>query len=122
MIDLSHSRRGYNYRCMWWKRDQSGAMDNEELVIKTAPAGVFYAKISNGKSSDKQDLAGVFRSNVEGVTIETNDVVDIEADDVVLFDGERWVATRVSDEREQKAAEYGRRAGGKTSISLAKGS
>ena len=121
MIDLNRSRRGYNYKCFYWKRDANGVMDNEELVHKTTPAGVFYAKIVSSKSNDKQDIAGVFRVGIEGITIETNDIVALEKDDLIQFDGKIWIAGRISDDPVQKNAEFGHRTSKKTVIELNKG-
>lgn len=121
MIDLNRSRRGYNYKCFYWKRDVNGVMDNEELIHNEKPTGVFYAKIASSKSNDKQDIAGVFRVGVEGITIETNDIVDLERDDLVQFDGKVWSVGRVNDDPVQKNAEFGKTASKKTTIELNKG-
>lgn len=121
MIDLNRSRRGYNYKCFYWKRDASGLMDNEELVHKNKPTGVFYAKIVSSKSNDKQDIAGVFRVGIEGITIETNDIVDLNKDDLVNFDGKTWIVGRVNDDPVQKNAEFGHNTSKKTAIELNKG-
>jgi hypothetical protein len=121
MIDLNRSRRGYNYKCFYWKRDVNGAMDNEELVHKTNPTGVFYAKIVSSKSNDKQDIAGVFRVGIEGITIETNDIVNLDKDDLIQFDGKIWLVGRVNDDPVQKNAEFGHKVSNKTTIELNKG-
>lgn len=121
MIDLNRSRRGYNYKCFYWKRDISGVMDNEELVHKTKPTGIFYAKIVSSKSNDKQDIAGVFRVGIEGISIETNDIVNLDKDDLIQFDGKIWIVGRVNDDPVQKNAEFGHHTSKKTVIELNKG-
>lgn len=121
MIDLNRSRRGYNYRCFYWKRDVSGVMDNEELIHKTRPTGVFYAKIASSKANDTQDVAGVFRVGSEGITVETQDIVDLDKDDLVQFDGDIWLAGRVNSDPIQKNAEFGHKVSNKTTIELNKG-
>lgn len=121
MIDLYRSRRGYNYKCFYWKRDESGVYDNEELIHKTRPTGVFYAKIVSSKGNDTQDVAGVFRVGTEGITIETLDIVNLDKDDLVQFDGNIWLAGRVNSDPLQKNAEFSHKVSNKTTIELNKG-
>lgn len=121
MIDLYRSRRGYNYKCFYWKRDTSGVYDNEELIHKTRPTGVFYAKIVSSKANDTQDVAGVFRVGTEGITIETLDIVNLDKDDLIQFDGNIWIVGRVNNEPLQKNAEFGHKTSNKTTIELNKG-
>ena len=121
MVDLRRSRRGYNYKCFYWKRDISQTMDNEELVHNSRPTGVFYAKIVSSKSNDKQDIAGVFRVGIEGISIETQDIVDIDKDDLVQFDGSIWIVGRVNSDPVQKNAMFGHHSSKITVIELDKG-
>lgn len=121
MIDLNRSRRGYNYKCFYWKRDVSGVYDNEELIHKTRPTGVFYAKIVSSKSNDTQDIAGVFRVGTEGITIETQDIVNLDKDDLIQFSGDMWIVGRVNSDPIQKNAEFGHNVSNKTTIELNKG-
>lgn len=121
MIDLNRSRRGYNYKCFYWKRDVSGVYDNEELIHKTRPTGVFYAKIVSSKANDTQDIAGVFRVGTEGITIETQDIVNLDKDDLIQFSGDMWIVGRVNSDPIQKNAEFGHNVSNKTTIELNKG-
>ena len=121
MIDLNRSRRGYNYRCLYWKRDETGVMDNETLIHKKTPDGVFYAKIVSSKANDTQDVAGVFRVGYEGITIETQDIVHLDKDDIILFDNKKWLVGRVNNDPIQKNAEYSHKTSNKTTIELNKG-
>ena len=121
MVDIYRKRTGYPYKCLYWKRDTSGAMDNEELVHKKVPTGVFYAKISTSKAKDTQDVAGIFRAGTEGLTIETNDIVFLDKDDLVQFNEDIWIVGRVNNEALQKNAEFGRFSSNKTFIELDKG-
>lgn len=121
MVDIYRSRRGYNYQCFYWKRNEEGVMDNEELVHNKRPDGVFHAKISSSKANDTQDVVGVFRVGTEGLTLETQDFVDLDKDDLVQFDNAIWIVGRVNSEAIQKNAEFGRRTSNKTIIELDKG-
>lgn len=121
MVDIYRSRRGYNYKCFYWKRNENIPMDNEELTHNSQPSGVFYAKIISSKANDVQDVAGVFRVGTEGLTIETQDLVNLDKDDLVQFDEKIWIVGRVNSEQIQRNAEFGRRVSNKTIIELDKG-
>lgn len=121
MVDIYRSRRGYNYHCLYWKRDVSEPMDNEDLIYAKKPSGAFYAKIISSKANDVQDIVGVFRVGTEGITIETQDIVYLDKDDLVQFDGKIWIVGRVNSDQIQKNAEFGRAVSNKTIIELDKG-
>lgn len=121
MVDIYRSRKSYPYRCLYWKRDVNGIMDNETLTHNKRPDGVFYAKIASSKSNDTKDIANVFRVGFEGITIETQDLVELDKDDIVSFDEKIWLVGRCNNDPIQKNAEYGRRTSSKTTIELNKG-
>ena len=121
MVDIYRSRRGKFYKCFYWKRDESGVMDNETLVHKTKPSGLFYAKISSSKFNDTQDVAGVFRFGTEGINIETDDIVNIDKDDLVQFKGNIWLVGRVNNDPIQKNSEFSSHESSHTFIELNKG-
>lgn len=121
MVDIYRSRRGYNFRCIYWKRNVDEPMDNEDLVHNKRPDGIFYAKIISSKANDTQDIVGVFRVGIEGLTIETQDSVNLDKDDLVQFDEKIWIVGRVNTEQVQKNAEFGRSVSNKTIIELDKG-
>lgn len=121
MVDIYRSRRGKFYKCSYWKRDTNGVMDNEELIHKQSPAGIFYANISSSKYQDMQDIAGVFRVGSERITIETEDFVKVDADDLVSFKGAMWKVIRSNTDPLQKNSEFSSRESAKTYIELIKG-
>jgi hypothetical protein len=95
--------------------------DNEKLVHEKTPSGMFYARIVNNKSTDTQDVAGVFRVGTQNITIETCDSVSINKDDIVQFDNEIWIVGRVTSYAIQKNAEYSSRYSKQTTIELNRG-
>ena len=121
MVDIYRSRKGYNFRCLYWNRNENGIMDNEELIHSTNPNGIFYAKIISSKAQDKQDIVGVFRVGSESIMIETQDVISINKDDLIQFDNAIWMVGRVNTEPIQKNAEFSRITSVKTTIELYKG-
>ena len=83
MVDIYRSRRTKNYRCLYWKRKI--ILNQEELEHRKNVSGVFYATITTSKSKDIQDIANVFRVGVEEIVLQTEDIVNLEPDDKVLF-------------------------------------
>ena len=120
VVDLNRSRRDKPYRCLYWNRDLSGVMDNQELIHKKNPSGVFYCKISSSKFNDTQELAGM-RYGVESITIETEDYIRINKDDLVMFKGDIWLAGRINTDPIQKNAQFSAQESNKTIIELIKG-
>lgn len=120
MIDIYRPRRGHNYKCLYWKKD-TNQVNNEVLVHNSQPTGLFYAKIYSSKATEKQNFAMAFRISTQGLTIETEDIIALEEDDIVKFDGEIWLVGKVMTEPVQKNAEFGRRTSVKTLIELKKG-
>ena len=96
-------------------------MDNEELVHNKKPDGLFYAKIISSKANDTNDIAGVFRVGTEGLTVETQDFINLDKDDIVQFDENIWLVGKVNTEQIQKNAEFGRKVSNRTTIELNKG-
>ena len=120
MVDLYRSRRGKFYRCQYWSRKTSGVMDNEELIHSTTPSGVFYAKISSSKFNDTRELAGL-QYGTESISIETEDIVEINKNDLIQFKGDIWLVGRVNTDPLQKNSEFSSRESNKTYIELFKG-
>ena len=79
------------------------------------------APLVSSKAKDTQDVAGVFRVGTEGITIETPDIIDLDKDDLVQFDGSVWIVGRVNNDQVQKNAEFGHRTSNITVIELDKG-
>ena len=121
MVDLYRTRRGNFYRCVYWERNVAGALDNEQLIHNVKPTGVFYAKISSSKSKDMTDIAGVFRVGTEGINIETEDIVNLNKDDLVLFKNNVWIVGRVNSDPIQRNSQFSCRESNKTYIELNKG-
>lgn len=121
MRDIYRSARTHPYKCVYWKRYINGVMDNEELVIKRQPSGMFYAKISSSHFNDTIDVAGAVRYGVESVTIETNDIVKLDKDDLVQYRRKIWHVDGVNDDPIQKNAFYSGTESKTTYIKLTKG-
>ena len=121
MIDLSRGRREYNYRCTYWKRKTNGVYDNEELIMKNNPNGIFWAKVVSERTNSSLDIGGVFHDCNDSITIETECVVKVEKDDIVKFNGFKWLVENVKVMPIQKNAEFGKRTSNITTIVLQRG-
>lgn len=105
MIDMFRSRRTYNERCRWWSRNEqendttiTNGFDNvivgnsEELIMKKAPSGYFYAKEVSSESHSDLIVAGMYRVDKIIVTIATpDDLTGIKQNDYVEYQGKMWV-------------------------------
>lgn len=120
-INLYRSRRGKFFKCRYWKRNTVGFQDNEELYYMKAPDGIFYAKISSSRGNAKQEVANVFQFGYDELTIQTEDIVKIDANDIIEFDNCIWIAERVNDEIVQKNAQFSCKTSRITTIVLRKG-
>lgn len=121
MVDIYRKRVGYNYRCLYWKRDRTHDLDNEEIVHFHTPSGVFYAKKVSSNTRNAQDVAGVFRVDYNRIIIETNDKVFIEKDDLIKIDNVIWIVDKATTEDLQKNNEFGVNSSKKTIIDLQRG-
>lgn len=120
-IDLYRSRRNNFFKCNYWKRNVIGIQDNEELIHNITPSGIFYAKIVDSKMDTAQDIANVFRSGYEEMSIQTEDIVDIQHDDIVLFRGQLWFAERVNENVIEKNTQFSTKPSKQTTILIRKG-
>lgn len=104
-IDIYHSRRTYFRVCKYWLPDDK--LNRDEIVLKNAPAGIFYAKESNSISSDFNALGNVFAINKDTVVLETgDDVKDIKKNSIVLYLGKSWTVDNVQRSIHTKETQF----------------
>lgn len=107
-FDLFQSRRNCNIRCKWWSRDESEDYDEDELIYKRVPSGMFYAKEVNAEVQDDNVLANMFMLDKTSITIMSGDdltslyntKLDIKNKVIVEYQGEIW---RVENVQKRKA-------------------
>ena len=121
MVDIYNSRRTNHFKCKYWKRNTVHYQDNEELIYRINPEGIFYARIISSKSDSDQDVANVFKVGYEELTLETSDNVNIEHEDIVLFDNALWFVERANSDKKQKNAQYMRNTSKKTTMLIRRG-
>lgn len=105
-IDVRRQRRDTPFKCCYWKRDVNGTGDSDTLTNNKKCDGYFYAKMVEDKSKDEQDIANVWNTHYQSVTLLTHDVVNLEANDLVRFGGKLWIVERVSEKIIQKQAYF----------------
>lgn len=120
-VDITRGRRGYNYKCTYWKRKLNGVYDNEELIMRNNPSGTFYAKIVSERTNSSMDIGGVFHDYNDSISIETECKVNIQKDDIVKFNGTKWLVELVRVMPIQKNAEFSRNTSNRTTIVLQRG-
>lgn len=106
-IDIYHSRRINYNRCIYWVRDEDGIGDEDELIYKKKPAGIFYATESNAETNSANMLAGVFMTEQYDVLLESSDWLDVLCKDcIVKYNGELWRVNEVQKKPYKKESQF----------------
>lgn len=95
-FDLYQSRQTYNCKCRWWRRNTNDDIESDELIMKRVPNGIFMAKeVAPNRQQDIQ-VGGVFMFSRDNITIKSpDDLSEIEAKDLVEFNGDLWIVESV---------------------------
>lgn len=119
--DIYATKRTYHIRCKFYKVDRENK-DNNELLYKTQPSGVFYAKKVSAQSLQSSELGGVFRVDETNVTIKVlDDVKTLQNDDKVVMDnGTVWFVVTKQTTDIDKEEEFSKRGREITYIQLRK--
>ena len=95
-FDLFQSRRNYNEPCKWWKRDESDNYEDNKIVYKRQPNGVFWAKEVNAETYQVATVGGSFKFDRQTVQIKSpDDLSGIDHMDIVEYQGELWIVETV---------------------------
>lgn len=102
-VDIFQSRRTYYDLCKWWTRDESDKYNSNELIMKRAPDGVFYAKEVSGQVESQNIVGGLFMFDSTSVTLKTpDDITGIKKNSIVEYQGEMWVVDSIQKQRGKK--------------------
>lgn len=116
MIDIYASRRGIHEKCLWLKRDASKARDPQWA---SKPTGVFYATEENPESEEDSRVMGTFMAGSSSITLKTtDDVGELQANDLVRYDGRDWIVEGVQRRKVKQRSEFCRNAQYVTYMSL----
>lgn len=95
-MDLFQSRTTYNERCRWWSVKDEDGQESSDLVMKRIPSGSFMAKEIAPESDQDSIIGGIFLVEKTTTSIKTpDDVYGLKKNDLVEFQGERWIVTNV---------------------------
>ena len=119
-IDIYQSRRTYNLKCCFYKRNENGVGNSDELIYVAKPDGVFYARYSSEKTHNIQELATVWNINFDETVIETRDIIDLSQNDIVFIRKEKWIVKNFTIIPIQKNAQFCNGLSKKMIISLRK--
>ena len=101
MIDIYHSRRDCNLRCVWF-RAKGGHTSVQRLEYESAPAGCFYARYESGRYAVATQASNVFQHEVNTITIRTPDDADPAPNDKIEIDGDPWIVVNAQKIYERK--------------------
>lgn len=119
-IDILQSRRTMFYYCTYWKVDETGSYNEDELKYSKNPSGYFYASKSAPITESKKVVGGNFQIDRSLVTIKTKDVVDLKAGDKVKFSEEEWIVIDTQKKEVMKQSQFNKYPSKITYISLRK--
>lgn len=108
-IDLFHSRRGRFHRCLYYLRDERTSIgDASKWILNRQPEGVFYAKPYSPETKSGNPISGVFMSDKNNKTIETEDDIDgmMKGSIVVEEDGSIWMVDNIQSSEHVKESEF----------------
>lgn len=95
-IDIFNSRRKCYEECYWWSRDPNIDFDEDELIYKRQPTGMFYAYEFVPETLDNNIAGGAFLFDRTSVTLKTYDECSgIKNADLVRYQGDRWIVESV---------------------------
>lgn len=99
-FDLFQSRRNFNERCRWWTRNESDDFEDNELVYKRIPSGMFYAKEANANTDDNNVISGTFMFSRSTVTIiSPDDLRGIKPKDIIEYQEELWRVDNIQNKK-----------------------
>lgn len=115
-----YTSRRVNYdECKYWKRDNT-SKDLEEYVYENEFTGIFYARETNSLYKEKDIVGDMFMFDRNTITIETDDIVDIDSNDIVLYDDDYWCVVNVQEKIKHKSSQFLKKTFHKTYIQLRK--
>ena len=122
-VDLFHSRRTNYLDCKYWVRDERDSRGNpSQWVLMNQPSGIFHAKLVSPFSNQRNITAGVWSTDSNHVTLETDDEVsDIKSGCIVEFDSQLWLVESVQGQIHNKESEFSKHLDYKYFIALKKG-
>lgn len=93
-VDIYQSNRKFFEKCYFWKNDDKNNYNLNEYVIKNKPEGFFYARKYNPIMQRKETVSS-FMYNKSSLTIETNNLIDIDVNDIIKFSNEYWIVVNI---------------------------
>lgn len=91
MVDLRTSRRGYNLHCKYYKRNESGINDDDELINDKKPTGYFQAKREESIYNSNNVVSNSFQFEMSRLTISTMDKIELTSNDIVIIKNQKWI-------------------------------
>lgn len=122
-VDLFHSRRANYHKCEYWIRDERTASGTpSQWITFNQSSGWFYAKPLSVKSTQMNVINGVWATDDNRITLETDDDIDdISRGSIVKFDEKLWIVEAVQREIHNKESEFCKHIDYKYVLALRKG-
>jgi hypothetical protein len=105
-VDLLTSRRTYNVRCYWYKKNTSV----DSILTRTAkPESIFYAKDIQDFQYTAGNAGGLMKFESLSGMIETQDDVSIKESDFVYYGGKLYIVVQVVESDQNRMKYYSNR-------------
>jgi hypothetical protein len=105
-VDLLTSRRTYNVRCQWFKKNTT---QDSILKREAKPEAVFYAKDVQDFQYNSGNTAGLMKFEAFSGTIETPDEINIKESDFVYYGDQLYIVVQVIESDLNKMKYYSKR-------------
>ena len=103
-VDLFHSRRTNYHKCKYWVRVNGSP---QQWVLRNQSNGTFYAKPLTSKNNQMKVINGVWATDSDHITLESDDHIDdIKRGCVVEFDNKLWLVENVQYSIHNKESEF----------------
>ena len=102
-FDLFQSRAGYDEMCRWWTRDERDQNTPDERIMQRIPSGTFMAQEVAPENYQDVIVAGTFMIDKATTVIKSaDDLKDIKSEDIVEYQGEKWIVQNVQRTKAKK--------------------
>lgn len=116
-VNIYTSRR-HNFDKVWyWKRNDA-IKDLSKYVYETNPDGFFYARDVSVESQDNQPINNTFLFDNSVITLFTEDIVNIEINDIVKYEDVIWRVSNVQFQHIHKNHQFMKKGFNRTYVQL----
>jgi len=104
-INVYTSRRTNYDIVYYWKRNEN-IKDLAKYVYEVKADGLFYAREITAELKDAQQVNNAFMFDNQSITIVTEDMINVEVNDIVKYDNEIWRVVNIQKNHIHKTHKF----------------